>query len=75
MFLRYYELKEMVYFGQTVLGVLLIIAAICEVLLVPAGSIPGINMIVGLILFITGGACIMFGIETYLLRDDPDVWR
>lgn len=27
------------------------------------------------ILFIMGIVLIMFGIETYLFRDDPDVWR
>jgi len=75
MFLRYYELKELIYAGQTVLGIILVLVSFYQLYLSASASAPLLNLLTALILAVVGGGCIFFGIETYLLRDDPDIWR
>lgn len=71
----YHELKKVLYLVQSLVGIVLIVYSailfstsaehvepICY--LIPAG-----------VLAVVGVFCLFFGVETYLLRDDPDIWR
>lgn len=72
---KYYELKELIYLGQTALGVILVLLSFYQVHLSGFDSAPFLYLVTALILFAVGVGCIFFGVETYLLRDDPDILR
>jgi predicted phage tail protein len=71
----YHEMKEALYILQSVLGVLLIIISIT--LFNTGGGVlhPICNVVPAVVLMVIGSSCVFFGVETYLLRDDPDIWR
>jgi hypothetical protein len=75
MFLRYYELKKMLYFAQAIMGVLLVLGGVYEYGKIDTASPNLTNYLTGLICMFSGGALIFFAVETYLLRDDSDIWR
>lgn len=66
----YKYLKKIIYVFETFFGVFLIILANGMV----KDGYP-VNWLVGIILYITGLACCVFGATTYRLRRDPDIWR
>lgn len=69
------DLKKLLYFGQTTLGVLLLIAAWFLFQQARVADNQFVYIIPGVIVALTGSACLIFGIDTYILRDDPDIWR
>lgn len=71
----YRDLKGTLYLLETLLGVVLIGAAIVFINATPLASHPLWYVFPGAILLMVGIACVFFGIETYFLRDDPDIWR
>ncbi len=75
MFLTYHELKELLYIGLSLIGGLLTILSFYQFHLASSASDPFVNILTAMILAIVGSVCIFFGIETYILRDDPDIWR
>ena len=68
-----HRLKEAQYIVQTLMGLSWLGFAIYLFCKPDADlicdTIPAIFMI------ITGSVCVFFGIEAYLLRDDPEIWR
>jgi hypothetical protein len=75
MMITIHDLKEAMYIVQTVLGFLCLGLALF--LLQSGGSLIDsiCSIMSGLILMVVGIFAIFFGLETYLLRDDPDIWR
>lgn len=75
MFVSYHELKEMLYKGQTILAAFFILVAFYQFYLATSTLNPISHILTALILTFVGGICLFFGIETYNLRDDPEIWR
>jgi uncharacterized membrane-anchored protein YitT (DUF2179 family) len=71
----YRHLKEAVYVMQVLLGVSLITASVFLFNNTSLATEPICYIVPGTILMIVGLSCVFFGVETYLLRDDPDIWR
>lgn len=68
----YHELKRLIFVLETLLGMFL--TAIAWWLLSPPGT-PIVSAVVGIIIGITGLAGVLFGVTTFIIRNDPDVWR
>lgn len=75
MFLSYHELKELIYIGETALGAVFIAASMYQLHISAAAMNPISHVLTALILLVVGVGCVFFGVETYLLREDPDIWR
>ncbi len=74
MMITIHDLKEFLYVVQTILGFLCVGMAL--LLLQSCGQPDSISSIVsGLILLLVGIFALFFGLETFLLRDDADIWR
>jgi len=74
MLITTHDLKEALYIVQTILGFLCVGLALF--VLQSCGQTDSISSIIsGLILLFVGIFAIFFGLETYLLRDDADIWR
>lgn len=71
----YRNLKEALYVMHVLLGVSLIIAAVVLFNTTASATEPICYILPGIVLVIVGVGCVFFGVETYLLRDDPDIWR
>jgi hypothetical protein len=67
-------LKKSLYIAETLFGVLLVIPAILTLRLAFASSDVLFYLIPGLALLVAAGACILLGVESVILRDDPDIW-
>ena len=68
-----HDLKEAQYIWQSLMGLSWIAFALymfCK---------PDANLICdtvpAIFMLITGSVCVFFGVEAYLLRDDPEIWR
>ncbi|MBP9091316.1 hypothetical protein KBI23_09820 [bacterium] len=68
-----HALKEAQYIWQTLMGLswlALSLYMFCK---------PDANLICdtvpAIFMFVTGSVCVFFGVEAYLLRDDPEIWR
>jgi hypothetical protein len=70
----YHDYKEALYVLQTLFGFLFVFMAFLLNTTAPAG-LEVFHIVPAIILVIVGIGCIFFGVETYLLRDDPDIWR
>lgn len=66
----YRKLKKLIYCLEAILGVLFLVLSNA---LFQEATLP--SLIAGCVLFCTGCICCVFGITTFRLRDDPDVWR
>jgi len=71
----YRNLKEALYVMHVLLGVSLIIAAVVLFNTTASATEPICYTLPAIVLVIVGVGCVFFGVETYLLRDDPDIWR
>jgi len=71
----YQNLKQAVYVMLVLLGVTLIIAAVVLLNTTAVATEPICYIVPGVILMGVGIACVFFGVETYFLRDDPDIWQ
>lgn len=71
----YKNLKLMIYAGETMLGFILATISIYMWQLSSNCSDPFTFIIPAIIILLVGLICILFGVETYFLRDDPDIWR
>jgi hypothetical protein len=69
------ELKEALYISETLFGIFLLVPAYLVLKMAVTGSDSLYNLIPGIGLLFAAITCIIFGIGTYLVRDDPDVWR
>mgnify|MGYP003384569974 FL=1 len=72
---NYIELKKLIYWVETGFGVVVLL--VCYHLVSSTLNTVGpISTLVSvLVLALVGVACLLFGGVTYLLREDPDVWR
>jgi hypothetical protein len=73
MYLSTRDLKTLVYGAETIFGILIFLLGVRCLFLF--GADPLGNGISGLVLLLVGIGLIIFGVETYLLRDDPDIFR
>lgn len=71
----YHDFKEALYVLQTVLGLFFVCIGVLLLNTTATASHEIFHVVPALILVIVGTVCVFFGVETYLLRDDPDVWR
>ncbi|CAN5568581.1 hypothetical protein BH10CYA1_BH10CYA1_60500 [soil metagenome] len=75
MIITTHDLKEGLYIAQTFFGFLLVGLAI-YLLQSSCGDLEQItSSIAGVILLCVGIFMIFFGLETYILKDDADIWR
>lgn len=73
---RYHELKEAVYVGMAVLGAFLLGAAFLAVHNGPPLEVTSLSTFFsGIILLGAGLICVFFALVTFIIKDDPDVWR
>ena len=72
---RYQDLKVAIYILQTLLGFVLLSASVTLFSTTAAAVDPLCYIIPAIVLTVVGVGCVFFGVETYLLRDDPDIWR
>jgi hypothetical protein len=68
------ELKESLYVIETLFGVFLLVLAYSTLRMAFNTCDCLYYLIPGLALLVVSGACIMFGIEAFILRDDPEIW-
>lgn len=75
MFGSYIQLKQLLYIGMTLTGIILVGVAAFETRACFSADEGIIHALTALISFLMGSVCVFFGLETYILRDDPDIWR
>ncbi len=71
----YPKLKLMVYVAETVLGIVLLGISWYSFQQSVYSVNPFVIIVPAIILLAVGCLCILFGVETYFLKDDPDIWR
>jgi hypothetical protein len=71
----YHELKKLIYEVETGLGIVAFVAAWFLTRNPVTASTPVCAMLPATVLVLSGFICLLFGLTTYLLRDDPDIWR
>lgn len=73
--LSIHDLKEAMYIAQTMFGFMLL--AIGVYMLQSSGTATDFatSLITGVILSIVGIGSLFFGLETYILKDEEDIWR
>jgi hypothetical protein len=75
MYLSYQDIKGTLYVVLTLVGLGFLPSAFYCFSLMSASVDPVTYLIPGVILLFVGSVSTFFGLETYLLRDDPDIWR
>ncbi len=73
--ISYLELKQAVYVMMSVFGGFLILMAFHSVSASAAAQEPFTEVMTALVLIIAGTLFLFFGLTTYFIKDDPDVWR
>lgn len=72
--LSYHDIKEAVYIWMTLLGAFFVILA-CIIFQSAHGLAAPVGfLLTAAVLFLAGLLCIFFGLVTFLIRDDPEVW-
>lgn len=71
----YHDIKEALYVLQTLLGLVLIVVSVNLLNTTAAAIHPICHIVPAVTLMSVGIVCVFFGVGTYLLRDDPDIWR
>ena len=69
--LTYAELKRILYIAQTSFGILLCVLGVHSLI----ATTDPVIMVAALMESAAGCGLIIFGSLTYILKDDPDVWR
>lgn len=70
-----HDIKKAVYLGMTALGAFLLIAAFHMMRSSNTVAEPVGIIISAAILIFAALICIFFGMVTFIIQDDPDVWR
>ena len=73
--LSLHDLKEAVYIFETGFGVLLLVAAVLLLRVVANSPDALFNLLIGGVLLLVACVCILFGLSTYFLRDEQDIWQ
>lgn len=71
----YQHVKKALYVLQSLLGVICLTVSFHFWTVAAMAMAPILYVLPALVLTFVGVGCIGFGIETFLLRDDPDIWR
>lgn len=69
-----HDLKESMYILETLFGIFLLVLAYFALERALASPDVLFYLIPGLALLLVGGFLVLFGVETVILRDDPDIW-
>ena len=69
------DIKKILYCFQTILGVLLLCLSMWVLRQAFADSDPLRYLIPVIVLAIVGTDCILYGIETFVRRNEPETWR
>jgi len=69
----YVDIKRLMYIAMTLMGVLMVFLA-SRVPIVPDPEHFSVCL-AALIFLLVGSALVIFGVLTYLFRQDPDIWR
>jgi hypothetical protein len=70
-----HNLKESIYIFQGFFGIVLLMLAYTTLRLASNASDGLFYVIPGIVLLGTGVVCLLFAVEPFLLRDDPDIWE
>ncbi len=70
-----HELKKALFVLQILIGIFLIGVSIYLFQSADLEAEPISQLLTGIILLVVGICSTFFGVETYLLRDDPEIWR
>ncbi len=70
----YFELKEAVYVMIPALGAILLFISFFSLNFASNTVAPVSDLVSGIVLAIAGIACMLFGLTTWIIRDDPQVW-
>lgn len=73
--LNYAELKKLLYALETFTGLVFLFFSWVLIQCAHNAQEPISYLVSALVLFVVGLLCILFGVEAYFFRDDPDVWR
>ena len=68
----YLELKDAVYKMMAVLGIVFLLMSLLPF---TAGVTQVTHLASSICLFLAGIVFLLFSLTTFLIRDDPDVWR
>ncbi len=71
----YRNLKLMIYIGEALLGLVLIGISAYLWKIQEISNDPLTLIIPAIIILLVGVFCVLFGVETYFFKDDPDIWR
>ncbi len=69
------SLEWLVYWSITLLGAFLMIAAFPVMDLAAPNADPIVFALPALIMVLVGFACVFFGVVTFVLRDDSQLWQ
>lgn len=70
-----HDLKEAMYIVQTMFGFILLALGIYVLQTSRSSEDFATSLIMGSILAVVGVGTLFFGLETYILKDDEDIWR
>lgn len=73
--LSYPDLKLVLYTFLVAMGLAFLWAAFHFFMLFPVDPDPIGCLSAALAFLLTGSLCLIFGLDTWILHDDPDVWR
>jgi hypothetical protein len=73
--ISYQQLKKTIYISMSVLGAVFLLGGFIFDQLRSSSPEPISMDIAATVLALVGTLCLCFGCATYLLRDDPDIWR
>lgn len=71
----YREMKLAIYCFEVAMGAFLIVVGIIIMKDAATAPAPIVYMIPSMASIFVGLFLLLFGFDTYLLRDDPDIWR
>lgn len=75
MIASYRDLKTILYCLGTICGVAMLLLSCHLFRIADAAPDPASYLISAMVLLVVGLITILFGLDTFLLRDDPDIWR
>jgi len=71
----YESIKQTFYLFFALFGLLVILTGCWMLYMTGVSADPAAYFIPGTILLFVGSGCVFFSIETYMLREEQDIWR
>jgi hypothetical protein len=72
--ISYFELKEAIYIGLGIFGIILLFIAWSLIRSAGYNVDPALNIVPGIILCLAGMTCIFFALQVFFHRDEPEIW-